>query len=356
MTGSGSSSSYRRPPHARAHSRQDLQAATNRARRRCSRPPHTGAKPVRIYHLTVSPSGDLKNLLVIHHCPARKQRAQQKQRRKGGGRRPRPLRPVRVSVPEFGELEVLASAPGWVGPTLQEIATDARRFGWAAATLEVEWRLQTKPSWLPAAPKPSTGPSPLLRRAMSRTGTAQRRNAGRSPHASTPPAEPTTSTTVRRVIDAKQRRPSSTPRLLPAMRPRPGRTRPTHRHAPADDRRDRGTAPWAGERGARPSRGTRHRSHAPHRSERTGAAPRHNPGYRCCTRVGLAPGGRDQDPSIPLPDRAPHSRLEPRFANGRPVTADPAHRLSEPCIRELELPCPWTKEGQDEPEDDSSAC
>ena len=27
-------------PHARAHCRQDLQAATNRARRRCSRPPH----------------------------------------------------------------------------------------------------------------------------------------------------------------------------------------------------------------------------------------------------------------------------------------------------------------------------
>ena len=32
-------------PHARAHSRQDLQAATNRARRRCSRPPPPEPNP-----------------------------------------------------------------------------------------------------------------------------------------------------------------------------------------------------------------------------------------------------------------------------------------------------------------------
>ena len=136
-------------------------------------------------------------------------------RRLGGGRRPRPLRPVRVSVPEFGGLEVLASAPGWVGPTLQEIATDARRFGWAAAILEVEWRLhQTKLA--PRSPK-------ALNRAIApatpgdvphRNGTTA--NAGRSPHVSTPPAEPTTSTTAAG---------SSTPNSG-ARRPHPGYSRP----------------------------------------------------------------------------------------------------------------------------------
>ena len=69
-TGSGSSSSYRR------HRTPGPTAA-----RTCKQPPtgHAGgapdpptrAKPVRIYHVTVSLSEDLKNLLVIHHCPAR---------------------------------------------------------------------------------------------------------------------------------------------------------------------------------------------------------------------------------------------------------------------------------------------
>ena len=134
-------------PHARAHSRQDLQAATNRARRRCSRPPHQSQRGTYLPPNSVS-LRKLKESSSNSSLPGAQQRAQQKQRRKGGNQRPRSLRPVRVSVPEFGELEVLASAPGWAGPTLQEIATDARRFGWAAATaatLEVEWRLhQTK--------------------------------------------------------------------------------------------------------------------------------------------------------------------------------------------------------------------
>ena len=79
--------------------------------------------------------------------PGAQQRAGQKQRR-NRGYRPRSLKPVQVFVPEWGELEALASAPGWVGPTLEEVAAGARRFGWAAATaatLEVEWRQhQTK--------------------------------------------------------------------------------------------------------------------------------------------------------------------------------------------------------------------
>ena len=60
--------------------------------------------------------------------------------------------------------------------------------------------------------------------------------------------------------------------------------------------------------------------------------------------VVVGAGGRDQDPSIPFPDRAPYSRTETTVhASGRPVTPDPPHPLSEPCIRELELSCPWTK-------------
>ena len=76
-------------------------------------------------------------------------------RRRSRGYRPRSLRPRRVFIPEWGELEALASVPGWAGPTLEEVAAGARRFGWAAATaatLEVEWR-QHQTKLVPHKPK-----------------------------------------------------------------------------------------------------------------------------------------------------------------------------------------------------------
>ena len=122
-------------------------------------------------------------------------------------------------VPEFEELEVLVSAPGWVGPTLQEIATDGRRFGWAAATaatLEVEWRLhQTKLA--PRKPKALTrtigscytGRCPAPDRHSGECGPVARRlhTARRADDLDY----------RRRVIDAKRRQPLATPGLLPGM-------------------------------------------------------------------------------------------------------------------------------------------
>ena len=133
-------------------------------------------------------------------------------------------------VPEFEELEVLASAPGWAGPTLQEIATDARRFGWAAATaatLEVEWRLhQTKLA--PRNPKALNrtiapcyaGRCPAPERHSGECGpvAARLHTARRADDLDY----------RRRVIDAKRRQPSAGPRLLPAM-PGPDRAAPDPR-------------------------------------------------------------------------------------------------------------------------------
>ena len=216
-------------PHARAHCRQDLQAATNRARRRCSRPPHRSQRGTYATHDSVSPRRP-KDSSSNPPLPGAQQRAQQKQRRKKGGQRPRSLRPVRVFVPEFEELEVLASAPGWAGPTLQEIATDARRFGWAAATaatLEVEWRLhQTKLA--PRNPKALNrtiapcyaGRCPAPERHSGECGpvAARLHTARRADDLDY----------RRRVIDAKRRQPSAGPRLLPAM-PGPDRAAPDPR-------------------------------------------------------------------------------------------------------------------------------
>ena len=217
--------------HARAHCRQDLQAATNRARRRCSRPPHQSQTRTYLPPNSVSsrrPKEPSSNLLL----PGAQQRAPQKQRRKGGDQRPPPrsLRPIRVSVPEFEELEVLASAPGWAGPTLQEIATDARRFGWAAATaatLEVEWRLhQTK-----LAPrKPKAVARTIASCYAGRCPAPERHNGECGPVA----ARLHTARRAddldyrRRVIDAKRLQPTVTPRLLPAM-PGPDRAEPDPR-------------------------------------------------------------------------------------------------------------------------------
>ena len=216
-------------PHARAHSRQDLQAATNRARRRCSRPPHQSQTRTYLPPNSVS-LRKLKEPSSNSSLPGAQQRAQQKQRRKGGNQRPRSLRPVQVSVPEFGELEVLASAPGWAGPTLEEIATDARRFGWAAATaatLEVEWRLhQTKLA--PRSPKALNrtiascyaGRCPAPERHSGQCGpVAQRLHTARRAD---------DLDYRRRVIDAKRLQPTTGPRLLPAM-PSPDRAAPDPR-------------------------------------------------------------------------------------------------------------------------------
>ena len=73
-------------PHARAHCRQDLQAATNRARRRCSRPPHRSQRGTYAPLNSVSPRR-LKEPSSNPLLPGAQQRAQQKQRRKEGGRR-----------------------------------------------------------------------------------------------------------------------------------------------------------------------------------------------------------------------------------------------------------------------------
>ena len=145
--------------------------------------------------------------------PGAQQRAGQKQRR-NRGYRPRSLRPVRVFVPEWGELEALASAPGWAGPTLEEVATDARRFGWAAATaatLEVEWRRhQTKLA--PNKPKALNrtialcyaGRCPATERHSGECGpVAQRLHTARRAD---------DLDYRRRVIDAKRRQPSTDPR------------------------------------------------------------------------------------------------------------------------------------------------
>ena len=216
-------------PHARAHCRQDLQAATNRARRRCSRPPHRSQRGTYATLNSVSPRR-LKEPSSNPLLPGAQQRAQQKQRRKEGGRRLRPLRPVRVSVPEFEELEVLASAPGWAGPTLQEIATDARRFGWAAATaatLEVEWRLHQnrlaprKPKALNRTLVPCyTGRCPAPERHNGECGpvAARLHRARRADDLDY----------RRRVVDAKRLQPTAGPRLLPAM-PGPDRPEPDPR-------------------------------------------------------------------------------------------------------------------------------
>ena len=173
---------------------------------------------------------ELKEPSSNSSLPGAQQRAQQKKRRKGEGQRPRSLRPVRVSVPEFGELEVLVSAPGWAGPTLGEIATDARRFGWAAATaatLEVEWRLHQNK----LAPR---NPKAVARTIAScyagRCPAPERHNGECGPVA----ARLHTARRAddldyrRRVINAKQRQPSATPRLLPAM-PGPDRAAPDPR-------------------------------------------------------------------------------------------------------------------------------
>ena len=133
-------------------------------------------------------------------------------------------------VPEFGELEVLASAPGWAGPTLQEIATNARPFGWAAATaatLEVEWRLHQnklaprKPKALNRTIAPCyAGRCPAPERHNGECGpVAQRLHTARRAD---------DLNYRRRVIDAKRRQPSATPRLLPAM-PGPDRAEPDPR-------------------------------------------------------------------------------------------------------------------------------
>ena len=216
-------------PHARAHCRQDLQAATNRARRRCSRPPHRSQTRTYLPLNSIS-LRELKEPSSNSSLPGAQQRAQQKKRRKGEGQRPRSLRPVRVSVPEFGELEVLVSAPGWAGPTLGEIATDARRFGWAAATaatLEVEWRLHQNK----LAPRnPKAVARTIAPCYAGRCPAPERHNGECGPVA----ARLHTARRAddldyrRRVIDAKQRQPSATPRLLPAM-PGPDRAEPDPR-------------------------------------------------------------------------------------------------------------------------------
>ena len=199
-------------PHARSHSRQDLAAATNRARRRCSRPPHQSQRDTYATPNSVSlrrPKEPFRNSPM----PGALWSAAQK-RRKRRGYRPRSLRPVRVFVPEWGELEALASAPGWVGPTVEEVA--ARR-----PTVRVgcghrchpRSRVATAPSQEQhlVGSQQTQGPQPdhrpLLHRAMPRTGTAQRRMRTGRP---TPPHRP----------------PSRRPRLPP---PSHRRVRPTTR-------------------------------------------------------------------------------------------------------------------------------
>ena len=128
------------------------------------------------------------------------------------------------AVPEFGELEVLASAPGWAGPTLQEIATNARRFGWAAATaatLEVEWRLHQN-KLAPRNPKALNRTiAALLRRAMPRTGAAQRRmRTGRRTSPSGPPSR-----RPRLPPPSHRRQTAAAVGHTPCQQPRPPQTR-----------------------------------------------------------------------------------------------------------------------------------
>ena len=133
--------------HAREDCRQDLRAATNRARRRCSRPArragrksqtHTSATPLDSDTLQKKeePSTDSPMRGALKSAP---------QKRRSGKETPTRNRPTRVSVPEFVELTALAGSGDWEGPPIEAIPAAAQRHGWqpaVAAHLEVEWRQQ----------------------------------------------------------------------------------------------------------------------------------------------------------------------------------------------------------------------
>ena len=131
-------------PHAREWGRQDLQAATNRAQRRCSHQPprsqtHTSATPLDsdTLHKKQEPLSDPP-------LPGAQQRAQQK-RKSRRKTQPRTPQPSRVSAPEFLELAALTVTANWGGPSLDDTAIVAQRHGWqpaVAAILEVEYRQQ----------------------------------------------------------------------------------------------------------------------------------------------------------------------------------------------------------------------
>ena len=180
------------------------------------RPPSRSQRGTYLPHNSVSlwePKEPSSNSLL----PGAQQRAQQKQRRNEGGRRLRPLRPVRVSVPEFG---------GTGGPSLRF------RMGWSHSAGD-RYRRPTPP------------PGPPSRRPRLPPPGHRRQTAAAVGH---------------------------TPAAPGHARPRQGGTRPPHRHAPADDRRDRGRHDAPRHR-ARPGRGNRHRGDTPLRSERAGVAP-----------------------------------------------------------------------------------
>ena len=144
-------------PHARSHVRQDLQAATNRALRRCSQRPRQSQRGTYVPQDSVS-SRRPKDLSRDPPLLGAQKRTGQNRRRKGGGR-PLSGSPVRARVPEWLEFEALVAESGWVGPTLDEVRGLARRVGWrpaVAAALEVDWRTQT-------------GDQPRYRNALTRT-------------------------------------------------------------------------------------------------------------------------------------------------------------------------------------------
>ena len=170
--------------------------------------------------------------------------------------------------PSSGELEVLASvsAPGWAGPhpARDRHQRPTVRVG-SGHSGHPRSRVAATSKQVGSSQPQSSSPGPSRPATPGECPAPERHNGECGPVAARLHRARRADDLDyrRRVIDAKQRQPSATPPATPGhARPRPGRTRPPHRHAPADDRRDRRRHDAPRHR-ARPGRGDRSRRDVP---------------------------------------------------------------------------------------------